>query len=386
MANASKNTSNHTSSDSDSINVAVAVICHGEQYLLGFRNGSQHQGNRYEFVGGKIEAQENAIEGLIREVGEETGIDIKESIVVKLGRLHHDYGDKQVHLQVYRVGLTDEQYQQHQYQSEGLEGQALTWVDKAALLRGDYPLPAANQTILSWLQLPAQIVITHPISQFAQESDPITTWLNYHNKAIKKDAWVYLRIKAAEQNNTSHIHTGLIKALIESRPDIQVILPHNDSLSIGKSATNDQIIVHHINHAELMQWAKRPTEDLSSITDASAHDQIDNTTATSLPLADTTLPLIISCHDIDSITVANRLAKMRLLNKQPPVIAIFLSPVLPTQSHPNAPALGWKAWSDLATLADTPVIALGGLSPDMSEAAMHYGALSVAGIRRFMTC
>ncbi|MFP6813955.1 MAG: hypothetical protein VB956_11675 [Moraxella sp.] len=35
------------------VNVAVAVIHFNNQYLLGFRHASQHQGNRYEFVGGK---------------------------------------------------------------------------------------------------------------------------------------------------------------------------------------------------------------------------------------------------------------------------------------------------------------------------------------------
>ena len=55
------------------VNVAVAVIHHKAQYLLGFRNAAQHQGNRYEFVGGKIETNENAEQALIREVAEETG-------------------------------------------------------------------------------------------------------------------------------------------------------------------------------------------------------------------------------------------------------------------------------------------------------------------------
>ena len=39
------------------VNVAVAVIYHDNHYLLGFRDASQHQGNRYEFVGGKIESE-----------------------------------------------------------------------------------------------------------------------------------------------------------------------------------------------------------------------------------------------------------------------------------------------------------------------------------------
>ncbi|MFP3355172.1 hypothetical protein R0K04_27895, partial [Pseudoalteromonas sp. SIMBA_153] len=33
------------------VNVAIAVIHYKDQYLLGFRDVTQHQGNRYEFVG-----------------------------------------------------------------------------------------------------------------------------------------------------------------------------------------------------------------------------------------------------------------------------------------------------------------------------------------------
>ena len=104
------------------VNVAVAVIHYEDKYLLGFRDASQHQGNRYEFVGGKIEVDESAEQALIREVAEETGIDIHQNMMVKLGRLHHDYGDKQVSLQVYQVELTAQQYEQHKDCEYGLEG------------------------------------------------------------------------------------------------------------------------------------------------------------------------------------------------------------------------------------------------------------------------
>ena len=148
------------------VNVAVAVIHYEEQYLLGYRNHEQHQGNRYEFVGGKIDAEETAVTALIRETVEETGIDISENIMVKLGRLHHDYGDKYVCLQDYKVTLNAEQYQYYRALDRGLEGQALTWVDKQALLNNQYTLPAANQTILTWLRLAKSIMITYPFLYF----------------------------------------------------------------------------------------------------------------------------------------------------------------------------------------------------------------------------
>src|SRR5690606_41672740 len=93
------------------VNVAVAVIYYEHQYLLGFRDGSLHQGNRYEFVGGKIDGHETDKQALIREVAEETGIDIASNIADKLGRLHHDYGDKQVCIHVYIVAQSAQHYE-----------------------------------------------------------------------------------------------------------------------------------------------------------------------------------------------------------------------------------------------------------------------------------
>ena len=95
-------------------------------------------------------------------------------------------------------------------------------------------------------------------------------------------------------------------------------------------------------------------------------------------------PLIISCHDAQSIAAANKLAHRRLEQQLPPVIGIFLSPVLATQTHPDTEPLGWQAWSILAELADMPVIGLGGLSPVMRAQAEQYGGIAVAGIRQFL--
>lgn len=371
------------------VNVAVAVIHHQEQYLLGFRNSSQHQGNRYEFVGGKIDSHETASAALIREVSEETGIDIQSNHLVKLGRLHHDYGDKQVCLQVYKVALTAEQYKQHQHCDYGLEGQVLTWATKSQLLAGDYPLPAANQTILAWLQLPTQMTVTYPLIHFSEDTDASNAWLAYHRQHISKNAWVYIRTKASDLEGEVASETKVTDAeiatqLMHLRPDIYSVLPyanahqHNSIDEIlTKSETlkntppaemSRQIKAVHLTHHELMQWF-----DSFKYNDSKG-SQYDSSSR----------PLIVSCHDADSIHAANQFAATRLQHQQPPVIGIFLSPVLVTQSHPDSEPLGWQAWSELANLADMPVIGLGGLSPIMFEQAEHYGAISIAGIRQFL--
>lgn len=357
------------------INVAVVVIHYKDNYLLGFRDASQHQGNRYEFVGGKIEHNETVKQALIREVTEETGIEIDNNIAVKLGRLHHDYGDKQVCLQVYRIEITALQYEQYKNQSHGLEGQALAWVNKSKLLAGDYHLPAANKTILDWLRLPAQIAITYPLAHFNDSPQPMAAWLTYHKEYLAEEAWVYVRIRAAGLEDSADNTAQLLRL----RSDIQAIVPYHsdsnntncqlsktESLKADDSIIDSQIVANHLTHSQLMQW-------LSTV----EKDNVSNCTIA------TSLPLIVSCHDIDSIEAANQLACARLTQQLSPVVGIFLSPVLFTQTHPDVPPLGWRAWSDLAELANMPVIGLGGLSPAMNQQAVQHGGIAVAGIRKF---
>ncbi|ERL55049.1 NUDIX domain-containing protein [Psychrobacter aquaticus] len=355
------------------VNVAIAVIYHKEQYLLGFRHAAQHQGNRYEFVGGKIDTNESAEQAVIREVAEETGIAIQDNTMVKLGRLHHDYGDKQVSLAVYKIELTAAQYKQHKPCQHGLEGQALAWVDKGDLLAGKYHLPAANKTILTWLSLPTNIAITYPLAHFSAHPDPAAAWLQYHQETLAADTWIYIRIKDTGAKN-------LAAQLMDIRPDILAIVPEQDerqSLTTEDSTkmpdvnASEQIVANHLTHAALMQWFDG---NFDSNKDAFASDQ----------LLSHDRPLIVSCHDIASIRAANKLANLRLQQVLPPVIAAFLSPILATQTHPNTEPLGWESWSVLAQLADMPIIGLGGLSPAMIDQVLAHGGVSVAGIREFL--
>lgn len=330
------------------VHVAVAVIRYQDQYLLGYRHQHQHQGDRYEFVGGKIEANEQAVAALCREVEEETGICIHTCQKLKLGRLHHDYGDKHVCLHVYEVCLSQAQYAKHQYQDQGLEGQTLTWVGKEALLAGHYSLPAANATILAWLRLPRVMGISYPVSAFEDACHPNQAWLEYHLQLPKSSA-LYIRPQA--DVTTEH---AIIESLLTQRPDLYAMTSYTASAHLGQ--------VHHVNQRTLLSWYDAP-------------DSLSFTTP---------LPLFISCHDKASIEAANCLTKQRLAANLSPVVGIFLSPIHATVTHPDAIPLGWEAFSKLAEIADMPVIALGGMHPNMAQMAAQYGAYAVAGIRAFM--
>lgn len=47
------------------LNVAIAILLQHGQVLVGFREADQHQGNKYEFPGGKVEAGETALGALV---------------------------------------------------------------------------------------------------------------------------------------------------------------------------------------------------------------------------------------------------------------------------------------------------------------------------------
>ncbi|MEM9256053.1 MAG: NUDIX domain-containing protein, partial [Pseudomonadota bacterium] len=84
------------------VHVAVGVIVNGDgQILISRRDAGVHQGGLWEFPGGKREAGEDITAALARELEEELGI--VPSRATPLLEVAHDYGDKQVLLDVYVV-------------------------------------------------------------------------------------------------------------------------------------------------------------------------------------------------------------------------------------------------------------------------------------------
>lgn len=151
------------------VQVVVAVIRYQGWYLLAWRDGSKHQGNKFEFVGGKIEQGESELMALTREIKEELGlkldlsldVDNKDSVgfisinkkasISKLGNIYHDYGDKAVCLAVFCIELTKEQFLFLQSSPVGAENQPIFWYDLPDLLGLADKLPKANRLILDWL-------------------------------------------------------------------------------------------------------------------------------------------------------------------------------------------------------------------------------------------
>lgn len=113
-----------------------------QQVLLGLRQTYQHQGDLWEFPGGKIELNETTYDTLLREIEEEVGLQI--TVAEPLIKVSHDYSDKSVILDVWLV-------KGYSGVPVGLEGQRLRWCDIADLEDNDFP--AANVAIIQALKL-----------------------------------------------------------------------------------------------------------------------------------------------------------------------------------------------------------------------------------------
>ncbi|MBO1518202.1 8-oxo-dGTP diphosphatase MutT [Oceanisphaera pacifica] len=124
--------------------VAVGVIENATGDIFICRRGaSQHQANKWEFPGGKVEAGETVEQALTRELAEEVGITVERC--QPLMQLEHDYGDKQVKLAIHKVTAFSGE-------PRGLEGQPSRWVPVSKLAQYDFP--EANGPIVEKLTAP----------------------------------------------------------------------------------------------------------------------------------------------------------------------------------------------------------------------------------------
>ena len=124
------------------VEVAVAILVNQDEQVLISRRGShQHQGDKWEFPGGKVEVNESSLEALHREIDEELGVQIKSAEF--LLDVIHQYADKKVLLGFYLVKQWDGD-------PSGIEGQPICWISKQDL--NNYTFPDGNAEIISLLQ------------------------------------------------------------------------------------------------------------------------------------------------------------------------------------------------------------------------------------------
>ncbi len=123
------------------IQVAVGVIVDNDRVLLAKRPEHLHQGNKWEFPGGKIETGESLEDAITRELSEELAIQVTKQRA--WFSLDYDYPEKRVslHMSIVMAFIGE---------PRGNEGQPVEWVAINQL--GQFTFPDANQPIIDKLQ------------------------------------------------------------------------------------------------------------------------------------------------------------------------------------------------------------------------------------------
>ena len=123
--------------------VAAALYDGAGRVLIADRPAGKHMAGRWEFPGGKVGDGETSSDALYRELREELGITV--GTAHPLMNLTHDYPDRRVELQMWRV-------ERYTGEPQGLDGQRLKWVEPARLcdediLEADRPFIEALQRL-----------------------------------------------------------------------------------------------------------------------------------------------------------------------------------------------------------------------------------------------
>jgi 8-oxo-dGTP diphosphatase len=302
------------------LHVAVGVVFdEHERILISRRADDMHQGGKWEFPGGKIEAEESVETALSRELEEELGIRVLSAR--PLIQIPYHYPDRYVLLDVWRVD-------QFEGEPEGREGQPFTWVTRELL--SSYEFPAANRPIINAIELPDRVIITPAENELPLNETRISDVL-----AANESAMFYLR--NSEGRNSDELVSTFTALRDHERHKLLSNSPNQVCMTDG----------WHLKSRELMEMKARP-EGFRGL-------------------------LSGSCHDESEVHKANALE----------LDFILISPVQKTNTHPDSSPLGWDYFTELTRLAQMPVYALGGLGVEDIPRARSLGAQGVAGIRGF---
>ena len=79
------------------IEIAVAVVAQGDQFLVGVRDSQATLAGKAEFPGGKIEPGETPHEAAVRECQEETGLVVRAEGLMQVHVERYDHGTVRLH-------------------------------------------------------------------------------------------------------------------------------------------------------------------------------------------------------------------------------------------------------------------------------------------------
>lgn len=335
------------------IHVVVAVICdENGNVLIAKRPTDVHQGGLWEFPGGKVESGEQPVQSLVRELQEELGITATE--YRPLIQIHHDYPDKSVFLDVWKVT----QFVGEPIGSGGLgtEGQPVQWVPSVELHHWEFP--AANAAIVKAAQLPSDYVITPDVTDIVTEegdegggegngSDKIAVFSHQVEAVLMKGyPLIQLRTKSLDKSQQQDVALKMLSlcqrfnAVLMINSDLGFV---SDSAFISVDSSNVGL---HLTGKAMNECNEKPLGYRF---------------------------VAASCHSAADIRQAEQLG----------LDFVTLSPVSQTTSHPGAKTLGWPIFADIVKGACIPVYALGGMTAECKGQAIDLGAQGIASISAY---
>ena len=292
------------------IHVAIAILLHQDKVLVGWREAKQHQGNKHEFPGGKVEEGESPLAACRREIYEEVGIGLQDWHAFDV--IRHEYDDVIVNLHLFHAIVPSALLNEIQ--------QPWRWYSRDELLSLNFP--KANQAMIKRLHWAHQIKISDRLNAL---------------DALKLDQLMYWRVEGT-QAQIIEISGLSVEKLSKLIVNIELYQQLN---SIQQQA----ISAIHLKQSQVMALMQG--------------DLI------------TGKRYIAACHDLVSMKQAEKMG----------CDAILLSPVLATETHPEARALGWEQFKNLAVQVEIPVFFFFFLQAGDLLTAQQQGAYGIAGIR-----
>lgn len=314
------------------VEVSAAVLQRPDgSFLLAQRPTDKIWAGYWEFPGGKIEPGETAHHALVRELREELGIAVQ-TAYPWLTRVF-TYPHATVRLNFFRV--TEWTGEMHPH-----EGQQFAWQSSLtlALSQGERglisvePILPANAPIIRALELPTLYAISNAAELGVE---PFLVRLQ-----ARLDAG--LQLVQLREKHLSHdeLHALALRMVAMMHPYGAKLIVNAD-VELAREIGADGV---QLTAAQVASLDERPDVPWCGA----------------------------SCHSAEELRRAEALGCDFAL----------LSPVLPTQSHPGEPTLGWEKFTECVSGSTIPVYALGGLSNDDMHTAWQRGAHGIALLRQ----